>query len=135
MENFKKAKILKKYAKLCVEEGVESERVNLPGRERGEGSNKGKANRKESGSSSDVKDSSISEGKSRRLDSLQKAQQAFRRNKSKQHAERERAEEGDQGERKSQPKQQRRRRQVTSKGQPVMKGQISRMLDTLQQQH
>jgi hypothetical protein len=154
LENYKKAKILKKYAKLCAEEGIESERVNLPGKERkGEASDIKVRKGKEKGSGKkgqatagseeeeeeDGEDGEMRRTKKRPLDSLQKAQKAFQKNKAS--SEQSQQEEGtsrgakdrehkDKG--KGVGKKPRRVHAETKKGQPVMRAQITRMLESLQ---
>ena len=160
LENFKKAKILKKYAKLCAEEGIASERVNVPGRpDSGSSGSCGSSGSSGSGGGGGggggdiagggggkkkTKDTSTSTANrgGRRLDSLQKAQLQFKKKKeasanARRDDEEVMAESGKNphasagGHLKKRPK---RVHAETKRGQPVMKNQISRMLETLQQQ-
>mmetsp|Transcript_10087 Transcript_10087/g.16736 ORF Transcript_10087/g.16736 Transcript_10087/m.16736 type:complete len:178 (+) Transcript_10087:105-638(+) len=137
LENFKKAKILKKYAKLCAEEGIESSRVNVPGQEReGAGEDKGRGTREHSGQEEAGGDDAGCDGKrakksrGHRLSSLQKAHQDFQKNKGKDGAAPSSQKDSRGGS--SGGKKPRRVHAETKKGQPIMRAQITRMLETLQ---
>lgn len=142
LESFKKAKILKKYAKLCAEEGIESSRVNLPGQERKESGedNKGRRARghdREEGTSDDAAGGDdggrrSKQGRGHRMSSLQKAHQDFQKNKDKdKDAAPSSQKDGRGGSSGAGGKRPRRVHAETKKGQPIMRAQITRMLETL----
>jgi hypothetical protein len=137
VDNFKKSAALRKYAKICKEEGVESQRVNVhkqsksssPGRDEGDGDGT-KDNRDSVTKKKEKKVSkSIPFAKERRI-----AQESQRSRED--HATRQKEKEEEIHKAKNERDSKRRQHmQKTSKGQPVMKTRVLGLLEKIQKMY